>query len=103
MLDEISRSNFSLSTKEVTFGSLVNNFENELGNRPFKVQYYKQFLDRTENVSCSQEFIDIKLYLVIKFSIFSRRFNWEKAFLSSMISSKNTRNLLKVKISLKIT
>ena len=51
MLDEISRNNFSLSTKEVTFECLVNNFENEIVNRPFKIQYYKQFLDKTESVS----------------------------------------------------
>ena len=103
MLDEISRSNFSLSTKEVTFGSLVNNFENELGNRPFKVQYYKQFLDRTENVSWSPEYIDINLKPFLNLSKFKSAvqlgksisklndfFKEHKKFIESKIQSKKT-------------
>lgn len=49
MLDEISKRNFSLGTREINIDYIIKHFENEIVNNSFKVQYYKQFLEKTDN------------------------------------------------------
>lgn len=51
MLDAISKKNFILSTREIDVDNFVNNFENDIVNSQFRIQHYKQYLDKTDNVN----------------------------------------------------
>ena len=51
MLDAISKKNFILSTREIDIDTFVNNFENDVTNSQFRMQHYKQYLDKTDHVN----------------------------------------------------